>query len=90
MAESHAWHHAKQRCENPNDKDFASYGGRGIKLCERWQIPDNFLADMGEKPTPKDLYSLDRINNEGDYEPGNCRWATILVQNRNRRPARKR
>lgn len=70
--EYHAWHHARQRCENPNDKDYGIYGGRGIKTCDRWRNRfANFLADMGPRPSPR--HSLDRYpNNDGDYEPGNC------------------
>ena len=79
-----AWLHMKERCYNPNTTQFKYWGGRGIKVCDRWKHSfQNFLEDMGYKPSNE--YSLDRINVDGDYEPSNVRWATPLVQSRNRR-----
>jgi len=73
-----------QRCTNSNRDDYKHYGGRGIKVCERWRKSfAAFLADMGERPGPD--YSLDRKENDGNYEPDNVRWATQAKQGRNRR-----
>ena len=69
------------RCGNSKSDGFASYGGRGIKVCVRWMRFESFLADMGERP---DGMTLDRINNNGHYEPGNCRWATMVTQENNK------
>lgn len=83
--EYQAWKKAIDRCTNENCKYFKNYGGRGITVCERWMGHDgleNFISDMGPKPSPK--HSIDRINNDGNYEPGNCRWATWKEQERNR------
>lgn len=78
-----AWSSMRERCDQPNHPAFKNYGGRGIKVCERWATSfENFLADMGERPPNLEL---DRIDNEEGYEPGNCRWTTRLVQARNRR-----
>lgn len=82
------WQRAKGRCLNPDNPSYKHYGGRGIHICERW-INDfpAFLADMGPRPKGH-RYSLDRIDNSGNYEPTNCRWATPLQQARNTRSNR--
>lgn len=81
-----SWDAMTQRTSNPNFIDYKNYGGRGIAVCERWRKFENFLADMGARP---DGMSLDRINNDGNYEPGNCRWATRMQQRQNARPMRR-
>lgn len=79
-----AWLNMKGRCTNPKSHKWPYYGGRGITVCDRWLTDFKaFAADMGEPPTVK--HSIDRINNDGNYEPGNCRWATIAQQSSNRR-----
>ena len=75
------WSSMIQRCTNPKNKRWSRYGGRGISVCERWGTFQNFLDDMGQPPPS---LTLDRVNNDGDYKPGNCRWATRKVQGNNR------
>lgn len=79
-----SWAKAKRRCTTPTNPDYPNYGGRGIKMCDRW-LNDfaAFLADMG--PRPSSAHTLDRIDVNRDYEPGNCRWAVSAVQSRNTR-----
>ena len=84
--EYRAWHAMIERCRNPNVKQFKDYGGRGISVCERWREFEKFYADMGDRPG--DDYSLDRVNNSGNYEPGNCEWRQEVPQARNRRSNR--
>jgi len=80
------WKGMLRRTTNPDDSAYPHYGGRGIAVCERWQSLDGFLADMG--PTYADDLTLERVDVGGDYEPGNCRWATVAEQARNKRNTR--
>lgn len=80
--EYNVWASIKARCLNPNTANFADYGGRGIRLCEQWMDFSKFIADMGPRP---DGCSIERRDNDGNYEPGNCFWATRTEQNRNTR-----
>ena len=77
------WASMKTRCLNPNCKDYPLYGGRGVTVCDAWLLFENFLADMGERP---EGMTLDRIDPVGNYEPENCRWATLSDQSANRKP----
>ena len=79
------WANMLQRCLNPKNPRWSDYGGRGIKVCEQWVTFATFLADMGERPEGK---TLDRKSPDGNYEPGNCRWATPLEQRANWRAKR--
>lgn len=87
-AEYRIWTHIKSRCYNERVPEYKHYGGRGISMCDRWRESfENFLADMGERPTPG--HSIDRRDVNGNYEPVNCRWATDIEQQNNRRNNRK-
>lgn len=87
-SEYRTWHHMKQRCTNPANDRYSSYGGRGITVCEAWLNSfENFLHDMGKRPKAT---SLDRIDVDGNYEPSNCRWATAKEQMNNTRLQKER
>lgn len=81
-----SWRAMIDRCTNEKQPHYHNYGGRGITICERWMVFERFLADMGERPKGR---TLDRINNDGNYEPGNCRWATGSEQRMNRRDSKR-
>jgi hypothetical protein len=84
--EYRTWCQMMTRCENPNSDRYPYYGGRGIRICERWHSFENFFTDMGPKPTLK--HSIGRIDNNGDYCKENCRWETQVEQCRNTRRTR--
>lgn len=79
------WENMRRRCNSPTAANYVNYGGRGIRVCEQWSSFKGFLADMGERP---DGLTLDRVDNDGNYEPGNCRWVTKFTQGQNRRTSR--
>jgi hypothetical protein len=79
--ENKVWRGMRKRCNSPQDPAYPRYGGRGIKVCERWSSFENFLEDMGPRPPGT---GIERIDNDKGYEPGNCKWATMAEQNKNK------
>ncbi len=89
-SEYNTWQSMNGRCTNPNNTGYELYGQRGITVCPEWRDSfEAFLRDMGPKPLPKARYSIERIDNDGNYEPSNCRWATQSEQMLNQRRSRK-
>jgi hypothetical protein len=84
--EYYAWVDMRRRCSNPEHQQYKNYGARGIKVCPEWGSFVTFYADMGKAPSRE--HSLDRVDNDGDYEPSNCRWATAYDQSNNQRSNR--
>jgi len=76
----YTWKGMRDRCERPSNKDYPYYGGRGIKLCDRWKTPVLFVQDM--YPSYIEGYTIERMNNDGDYEPNNCKWVTKAENNK--------
>lgn len=82
------WANMRSRCNNPNAKGYKHWGGRGIRVCERWADFRLFAADMGPKPSPHHM--IERVDNDGDYEPLNCVWALPVQQRANQRPRQEK
>lgn len=81
-----SWCHLRNRCNNPRNGSYRNYGGRGIKVCKRLDLFGNFLEDVGHRPSPK--HTIHRINNDGDYEPRNVKWAEVVEQHNSTRANR--
>lgn len=89
IPEYRVWQQIRDRCKNKNNKSYKYYGGRGIGVCDRWLVFENFIQDMGYRPENSGKMTIERVNTNGDYEPNNCIWATYGVQGNNKRKNRK-